>query len=211
MGIKEHNKDTEQKILKYAEEEFLSKGYAGARTTSIAEAAGVTHAMLHYYFRTKDKLFERILQEKTTKLHDMLIESVTVQDENAQIEEVVREIISSHLDFLCQNPELPGFLIGEMQRNPQFSKFVEDNLKSFSVQLFAKLGKLIDKGVQEGKLNPINEETIMLDIISLNIFAFMARPLVNAILGGCMNDIEEFVESRKKENFDTIMCKLRKQ
>ncbi|MDE7437183.1 MAG: TetR/AcrR family transcriptional regulator [Muribaculaceae bacterium] len=211
MGIKEHNKDTEQKILKYAEEEFLSKGYAGARTTSIAEAAGVTHAMLHYYFRTKDKLFERILQEKTTKLHDMLIESVTVQDENAQIEDVVREIISSHLDFLCQNPELPGFLIGEMQRNPQFSKFVEDNLKSFSVQLFAKLGKLIDKGVQEGKLNPINEETIMLDIISLNIFAFMARPLVNAILGGCMNDIEEFVESRKKENFDTIMCKLRKQ
>lgn len=57
---------TENRILKAAEAEFLAKGYAGARTTAIAEAAGVTHAMLHYYFRTKDKLFERILNEKNT-------------------------------------------------------------------------------------------------------------------------------------------------
>lgn len=54
----------EQAILKAAEREFLTKGYAGARTTSIAEAAGVTHAMLHYYFRTKEHIFERILDEK---------------------------------------------------------------------------------------------------------------------------------------------------
>ena len=54
----------EQAILEAAEREFIVKGFAGARTTSIAEAAGVTHAMLHYYFRTKEQLFERILDEK---------------------------------------------------------------------------------------------------------------------------------------------------
>ena len=58
-----HSQDTETRILEAAEKEFFEKGYAGARTTSIAEAAGVTHAMLHYYFRTKDNLFERIVSQ----------------------------------------------------------------------------------------------------------------------------------------------------
>ena len=57
-------RNKEQAILEAAEREFIVKGFAGARTTSIAEAAGVTHAMLHYYFRTKEQLFERILDEK---------------------------------------------------------------------------------------------------------------------------------------------------
>lgn len=64
---------TEDRILQAAEAEFLAKGYAGARTTAIAEAAGVTHAMLHYYFRTKDKLFERILNEKIQLVRDIML------------------------------------------------------------------------------------------------------------------------------------------
>ena len=59
-----HSQDTETRILQAAEKEFLEKGYAGARTVSIAEAAGVTHAMLHYYYRTKDNLFEKIVSDK---------------------------------------------------------------------------------------------------------------------------------------------------
>ena len=57
MGSQKNANDTEVRILQAAEKEFLEKGYAGAKTTDIAAAAGVTHAMLHYYFRTKDKLF----------------------------------------------------------------------------------------------------------------------------------------------------------
>lgn len=67
---------TENKILEAAEKEFLSKGYAGARTTAIAEAAGVTHAMLHYYFRTKDKLFDKIIDSKIGMLRDIMLSSV---------------------------------------------------------------------------------------------------------------------------------------
>ena len=63
----------EQAILKAAEREFLTKGYAGARTTSIAEAAGVTHAMLHYYFRTKEHIFERILDEKMRLMSESVL------------------------------------------------------------------------------------------------------------------------------------------
>ena len=72
--------DTESRILIAAEQEFMAKGYAGARTTSIAEAAGVTHAMLHYYFRTKDKLFERIIAEKTALLKELMLGSIDSSD-----------------------------------------------------------------------------------------------------------------------------------
>lgn len=211
MSISERNKDTEQRILKYAEEEFLSKGFAGARTTSIAEAAGVTHAMFHYYFRTKEKLFERILQEKMEKLREMLVQSVTMNDENALIEDIVKEIIDRHLDFLSENPDLPTFVIGEMQRNPIYAKFITENIEKFSGVLLNRLQSLIDEGIKAGRLKFMKAETLLLDIISLNIFAFMARPLVNVVLGGCMDNIEEFVSQRKKENYKTIMCKLKNQ
>ena len=75
-----HTEDTETKILKAAEREFLEKGYGGARTTSIAEAAGVTHAMLHYYFRTKDKLFERIVTEKMGLLSKIMLSAIEESD-----------------------------------------------------------------------------------------------------------------------------------
>ena len=71
-----HSQDTETRILEAAEKEFFEKGYAGARTTSIAEAAGVTHAMLHYYFRTKDNLFERIVSEKINMLGDIILSAI---------------------------------------------------------------------------------------------------------------------------------------
>ena len=62
------NQNKEQLILEAAESEFAAKGYDGARTTSIAKAAGVTHAMLHYYFRTKELLFERIIDKKISEI-----------------------------------------------------------------------------------------------------------------------------------------------
>ena len=70
------SQDTESRILQAAEKEFFEKGLAGARTASIAEAAGVTHAMLHYYFRTKDKLFERIVTEKMNMLEKMVLSAI---------------------------------------------------------------------------------------------------------------------------------------
>lgn len=66
-------KDTESEILKAAEQEFMLKGFDGTKTTSIAHAAGVTHAMLHYYFRTKEQLFERILTEKVQLMSESVL------------------------------------------------------------------------------------------------------------------------------------------
>ena len=103
---------TEQRLLQAAEREFFEKGFAGARTTSIAESAGVTHAMLHYYFRTKVKLFEKIISNKMSSLGELMLNSLTHSD--LPLFEKIRTIINRHLDFISENPALPLFFIREV-------------------------------------------------------------------------------------------------
>lgn len=199
--------DTEQAILKAAEQEFLSKGFIGARTTSIAEAAGVTHAMLHYYFRTKAKLFERVLNEKTALLKDAIAKSLG--RENASLEEMIRNIIEGHLDFLAANPELPRFLIEEIYNDGGRAKIFSENMERFAPLMLGNLQMKIDNAVAEGRCRKIDARMLMLDIVSLNVFSFIAAPIIRAVLGDLTADQATFLTTRKKENFDTIMRKLK--
>ena len=96
-------RNKEQAILEAAEQEFLNKGFAGARTTSIAEAAGVTHAMLHYYFRTKEQLFERILDEKMRLMSRSVLTAFGQPD--LPLPERIRDGVESHFDFIAANPD----------------------------------------------------------------------------------------------------------
>ena len=102
----------EQQILDAAEREFLEKGYDGARTTSIAKAAGVTHAMLHYYFRTKEQLFEHIIDKKMSEIVPLMTH--LFGNEDLPLVRRIEEAISVHFDFVVANPDLPRFLINEV-------------------------------------------------------------------------------------------------
>ena len=98
----ETTKTKEQAILAAAEQEFLAKGFDGARTTSIAAAAGVTHAMLHYYFRTKENIFERILDEKLRLMGESVL--AAFGDPALPFLERIQEGLSRHFDFTAANP-----------------------------------------------------------------------------------------------------------
>lgn len=196
---------TEERILTAAEKEFMQKGYAGARTTTIAEAAGVTHAMLHYYFRTKDKLFEKIIDQKILLLRDIILESVGVPE--MDLFEKIRSVIRSHLDFIACNPDLPRFMIGEIFSHPDRMEMVLRHLQKYAPLVVTQLQKQIDDYAAEGRCRRVDAGMLMLDILSLNVFPFMASPMVHPLLGWRVDD-SEFVEARKKENVETIMRKL---
>lgn len=199
--------DTEAKILQAAESEFLTKGFAGARTTSIAQAAGVTHAMFHYYFRTKDKLFERIISEKIALMKELLLD--TVANSDMSLEEKIRNVIERHLDFVAANPNLPRFLVGEVFAYPERAKVLTEKIKQFAPRMIAELQRQIDEAAANGIFRKVDARMLIIDIVSLNIFSYMASPLINAVLDNCMEDSERFLAQRKKENFDTIMRKLK--
>ena len=205
--VKQQDEDTEARILRAAEHEFLSKGFIGARTTSIAESAGVTHAMFHYYFRTKEKLFDRIISEKIALLKKAVIESVG--DMNDSLGEVIRNVINNHLEFIAANPDLPRFLVGEIFSNPGRSATFLDSLHRIAPTFIAVLQDKIDSEAAKGLCRRVDAKMLMLDIVSLNVFAYMAAPAVNVALCDCMADAESFLEMRKTENYDTIMRKLK--
>ncbi|MDE5794688.1 MAG: TetR/AcrR family transcriptional regulator [Muribaculaceae bacterium] len=199
--------DTEQAILMAAEKEFLSKGFAGARTTSIAEAAGVTHAMLHYYFRTKAKLFDRVLSEKIRLLKEALFSSFDYA--NASLEEIIKTIVERHLDFIAANPELPRFIIEEIYNDQERSSIFIEQLSKYAPLMIGAIQAKIDEAAAEGKCRKLDARMLMLDIASLNIFSFMAAPVVKAALGDLSADPKAFLAMRKKENYDTIMRKIK--
>lgn len=202
----QQNIDTETLILQAAEREFMTKGFLGARTTAIAEAAGVTHAMLHYYFRTKEKLFDRIISEKVDLLKRAM--AGAIGDINAPLSTIIRNVVNNHMDFIAANPELPHFLIGEIFSNPQRSEVFLQKLREFTPPLLALIQSKIDAAAEQGLCRKVDAKNLMLDIVSLNIFPYVASPAVNAALDNCMVDAKAFLEKRKKENYDTIMKKL---
>lgn len=204
---KQQDKDTEALILKAAEEEFMTKGFMGARTTSIAATAGVTHAMFHYYFRTKEKLFEKIISEKIALLKEVMLGSIA--DLNAPLHEILRNIISRHLDFVAANPNLPRFIVSEIFCNPQRSAIFLETIKEYAPSFIAFIQGKIDREAVAGNCRRVDAGMLMLDIVSLNIFPYMTAPFVNAALVNCMDNSDEFLTRRKKENYETIIRKLK--
>lgn len=202
--IEQHN--TEELILLSAEKEFLEKGYSGAKTTAIAEAAGVTHAMLHYYFRTKDKLFEKIIADKMAKLGEILFGVLSNRD--LTLRENIELGVSSHFDFLAANPTLPRFIFNELYCNPQRLETMKNSILAMASQTIGNLQQVIDENAALGRCRRVNAAMLLLDIVSLNIFPFVAEPIINVVAGCVFESKDDFLERRKRENVNTILHKL---
>lgn len=203
-----HNqqRDTEALILQAAEREFLEKGYSGAKTTAIAQAAGVTHAMLHYYFRTKEKLFEKIVADKMDKLKRVMFGVIGNPD--LPLRERLKQGVEQHFDFIAENPHLPRFIFNELHEHPERIDQVKNSIASIAAKAITTLQNEIDRKAASGECRPVDARMLMLDIASLNLFPFVAAPLISSSFGKLFERRDEFLEMRKKENVRTVLGKL---
>lgn len=197
---------TEELILQAAEKEFLEKGYSGAKTTAIAEAAGVTHAMFHYYFRTKDKLFEKIVAEKMGQLKELMFAAIGNPDR--PLKERIIQGVEDHFDFIAANPMLPRFLFNELYLNRDRIENAKSSIIAMASQCIGDLQSAIDNEAAQGDCRQADARMVLLDIISLNIFPFIVEPVLNGILASTNESFESLLEKRKKENVKTILGKL---
>lgn len=199
----------EQQILAAAEQEFLTRGYDGARTTSIAQAAGVTHAMLHYYFRTKEQLFERIVDEKfETMSHSMF---AIMGDPSLPIVERIKGGIEAHFDFVAQNPLLPRFVINEIISRPERYDVLYKRLGAIIDNVYRGLQSEINRSAERGEIERVDIKMLFISIMSLNIFTFLAYPFMEPLMGELMVNRERFLAERKAENIETILRRIKKQ
>lgn len=199
---------TEQLILQAAEEEFLLKGFDGARTTTIAERAGVTHAMLHYYFRTKEQLFERIVAKITTLVMQTIL--AAMGDPQKPIVERIQSGVASHFDLVAAHPLLPRFFLNEVVLRPERYHLLDDSLKEKITELFAQLQTEADRAAREGEMEAVDMRQLFLSIVSLNVFPFLALPFAGLLLGDLVGDREKFLAARKAEAIETILRRIQK-
>ncbi len=198
----------EHEILVAAEQEFLTKGFDGARTTSIAQAAGVTHAMLHYYFRTKEQLFERIVDDKFAQMsHSMF---AILGDPSLPVVERLRGGIAAHFDFVAENPQLPRFVINEIVSRPERYEVLYKRVSAIIDNVYKGLQGEIDSAAERGEIERIDVRMLFISIMSLNVFTFVAYPFMEPLMGELMADRDRFLAERKAENIDTIMRRLKR-
>jgi TetR/AcrR family transcriptional regulator len=190
--MSENDKLTEERIFEAATDVFVDKGMDGARMQDIASHAGINKALLHYYFRTKDQLFNAVFEMIAGR---MLKKFAPVFDENLSLEAKIRFFFKEHIAFLQENPKLPGFILNEISRNPARIK------KLLKKVHFESLWKnLYEQHKTElGKYN-ITEATmpqLIISIVSLSVFPFAARGIIEGILEKVGIDFDEFIEERK--------------
>ena len=196
---------TEERILSAARAVFMKKGMAGARMQDIADEAGINKAMLHYYFTDKDKLFEVIFLAEAQKFFPKI--NLIFQSDNSLFEKI-EQFVYEYIDEMLKNPYLPWFVMNEINRDPDnfmYRVMGKKNLPNPSAFLLQ-----IEKEVKKGNIKQIKPMHLLMNLLSMTIFPFVARPMMQRNLG--MNDGQfmEAMEQRKKEIPAFIIDSIRK-
>lgn len=189
----DNDKQTEEKIFEAATDVFVEKGMDGARMQDIATHAGINKALLHYYFRTKDQLFNTVFEMIARKIFKKF---APVFDENLSLEEKIRFFFKEHINFLQENPRLPGFLLNEVNRNPARIKKLLKNVDFDNIWF-----KIYDQHKEELKKYNITQAVLpqlMISIAAISVFPFAAKGILEGILEKLDIDFDEYMEERKE-------------
>lgn len=208
----QNQKDTEEKILEAAKEVFIKKGMEGARMQEIADLAGINKALLHYYFRTKEKLFDTVFK----LAFSYFVPKITdIMSSEKPLFEKIEVFVDSYISLLINHPYIPRFIINELSRNPdRVVEFIDKITGSsdYRNNLFSKLEIQIQKEIKEGKINFIEPKQLIINMIALCIFPFVAKPIVKGVFfDNNKKKYNEFLKQRKTEVANFIINSIKKK
>jgi AcrR family transcriptional regulator len=196
---------TEGKILSAAREVFLQKGFAGARMQDIANEAGINKALLHYYFRSKEKLFETIFREAFNKLIPHITD---VFSSDLPFHDKIRAFAGAYITMAVENPFIPMFVLNAIHSDPDnFQKLFGDIPKRAPISL---VKAEIKKAVDEGLIRPIEPTLLVMNMLSLCLFPFIARPMFQMVMNISDNQFKKIMDQRKTEVADFIIQSIKK-
>ncbi len=203
--VEEANKDqsTEQKILVAAREVFIEQGLAGARMQDIADKAGINKALLHYYFRSKDKLFEMVFQEAAMKFLpkvSMLFEA------EMPLFDKIRVFVDNYIGMLMENPFIPLFVLNEVHKSP------EDYITKLwggRTPPVAEFAAHVQREIAAGNIRPIKPFHLMMNMISMCVFPFVGRPIVKGVFKLEHDQFMQMMEERKTLVADFVINSIK--
>lgn len=197
----------EQRILETAERLFLEKGYAMTSTTEIAKNVGCNQALVHYYYRKKEFLYQKIFEQKV----NLFVASFTKLDEKGDtFIEKFRQRMEMHFDMLWENKQLPSLLLNELYTNPSQMGFVKKIVADMDKSVFVNFDKELQQEIKAGRIKDTNMVDVILNILSLNLSVFITLPMLKQ--AGVVTDEneDEFIAHRKEVVIQTLINSLLK-
>jgi AcrR family transcriptional regulator len=205
VAKRKKDESTQERILTAAKKVFVSQGLMGARMQDIADEAGINKALLHYYFKNKEQLFETIFKEASSRLFPR-INQIFSSDE--PLFEKIEKFVDEYITVTLENPYLPLFVLNEINRDPKF--FLEKVWLSSEKPRPEKFLEQISREVAKGTIRDVSPLQLLMNLISLTIFPFVAKPMFQINLGLDEFQFRHIMEQRRKEIPRVIIESIRK-
>jgi TetR/AcrR family transcriptional regulator len=205
MSNEKESSSTELKIFEAARDVFQSKGLEGARMQEIADKADINKSMLHYYYRSKEKLFEKVYELSIIKLMPQV---ASLLNEEMPLDVKLRKFSMKYLELIKANPDIPLFVIHEMNKNPgRLKKFIAKEIGKRVQPFLDQLKKEREKG------NTVNlpPEQIFVNIMAMLVFPFLGRPVLQVIFDMDEEAFSHFIAVREAFMPDYLVSMVMKK
>lgn len=184
---------TQEKIVNAAKTIFFLKGYDATRTRDIAAEAGVNLAMLNYYFKSKENLFDVVMTQTLISFMSNILPILNNPD--TSFETKIKLVVEAYLNKFSEEPELPYFVISQLNKNPDaFAKKVKSNNKIEKSIFIAQFAE----GVKQGKYLPVNFIHLIMNLGGLLVFPFVIKPSIQKIGKLSHAQFGNLIEERKQ-------------
>lgn len=194
---------TEQKIFDAAHEVFTQKGMDGAKMQEIADRAGINKALLHYYYRSKEKLYETVARAILGKALPAIRQVI---ESDQPLEDKLRRFIETYIDIISKNTFIPLFIISEINKHPD--RFIDSVLPK-DLPKPEQFFQQVQVEINAGRIRPIRPQHLIVNIISMCVFPFVGKPMIRILLGMGPGEMRLFLEQRKEEVTSFVLAALR--
>jgi len=202
----DNSQNAEERIFEVAVDVFCDHGYDGTKMQMIADKAEISKASLHYYFRSKDKLFEKVVQKLFSTLLTAVTGSLKPEDD---IETLIRQLISKHIDMFNQYKRETSFIFSEMMKHEDLIEKVLSGVHNIKdIQMIAERLQ-IERDA--GRIIDISPQNLIINMISMSVYPIIAEPLVKRIFAYSDTVYSELLEQRKQIVADFVLAAIKRR
>ena len=205
LGTRAQPEQSRAAILKAAVAEFAREGVAGARTDSIARSAGLNKALLYYYFKDKEGLYQAVLDEVFSGVRIAIQNAL---DQDLPPRERLKAYVETHFNYIASKPLFPRVVQAEFLRSYRSPAGLERLAKRYFLPIFAQLSALLEEGIRRREFRPVNVMHFTPLMVSVIVSYFITAAPVITIVTGADPFAPELLSERRAAVLDFITAAL---
>ena len=202
----ERNNITEKSILEAAERMFLKKGFAQTTTTMIAREVGCNQSLIHYYYRSKEKLFQLVFEKQ---MQNFIVGLPNVGNKSLSFEERIKHCVYSQFEMLQVHPEIIFFLMNELSFNPKVQTIVKETIISYTTDIVRFIASELKVEINSGNIRPISPINLIMNIFTLNASIFLLFSISKKISLFTDEELQKMINQSKHSNYTIIIRSIK--